>query len=150
MKSWLEKGDLEMYLTHNEEKPTVAERFIRSLKNKFYKYMASISKNKYIDKMGYMIKKKSYKRVTKNKKEFRIEKVIKKKGNKRYVKWNDYDNSSNSWIDKNDIVIQNELPSRPSTYRKIEVELDLSNYAAKSDLKKQQALIHRNWLNKMI
>ena len=36
-------------------------------------------------------------------KEFRIEKVIKKKGNKLYVKWNGYDNSFNSWIDKKDI-----------------------------------------------
>ena len=33
-------------------------------------------------------------------KEFRMEKVIKKKGNKRYVKWKEYDNSFNSWIDK--------------------------------------------------
>ena len=36
-------------------------------------------------------------------KEFRIKKVIKKKGNKLYVKWNGYDNSFNSWIDKKDI-----------------------------------------------
>ena len=37
-------------------------------------------------------------------KTFRIEKVIKKKGNKLFVKWKDYDNSFNSWIDKNDIL----------------------------------------------
>ena len=37
-------------------------------------------------------------------KEFRIEKVIKRKGDKLYVKWKGYDNSFNSWIDKNDIV----------------------------------------------
>ena len=36
--------------------------------------------------------------------EFRIEKVIKKKGNKLYVKWKEYDNSFNSWIDKNVLV----------------------------------------------
>ena len=36
--------------------------------------------------------------------EFRIEKVIKRKGDKLYVKWKGYDNSFNSWIDKNDIV----------------------------------------------
>ena len=35
-----------------------------------------------------------------NQKEFRIEKVIKRKGDKLYVKWKDYDNSFNSWIDK--------------------------------------------------
>ena len=39
-----------------------------------------------------------------NQKEFRIEKVIKKKGNKLYVKWKDYDNSFNSWIDNKDFV----------------------------------------------
>ena len=39
-----------------------------------------------------------------NQEEFRIEKVIKKKGYKLYVKWKGYDNSFNSWIDKNDIV----------------------------------------------
>ena len=37
-------------------------------------------------------------------KEFLIEKVLKKKGDKLYVKWNGYDNSFNSWIDKKDIV----------------------------------------------
>ena len=38
-----------MYSTNNEGKFVVAERFIRTLKNKMYKYMASISKNVYID-----------------------------------------------------------------------------------------------------
>ena len=39
-----------------------------------------------------------------NQQEFRIEKVIKKKGKKLYVKWKEYDNSFNSWIDKKDLV----------------------------------------------
>ena len=39
-----------MYSTHNEEKSVVAERFIRTLKSKIYKYMTSISKNVYINK----------------------------------------------------------------------------------------------------
>ena len=39
-----------------------------------------------------------------NQEEFRIKKVIKKKGNKLSVKWNGYDNSFNSWIDKKDLV----------------------------------------------
>ena len=34
MKSWLQDNDIEMYSTHNEEKPVVAERFIRTFKNK--------------------------------------------------------------------------------------------------------------------
>ena len=40
-----------MYSTHNEEKPVVAERSIRTSKNKICKYMTSISKNVYIDKL---------------------------------------------------------------------------------------------------
>ena len=40
-----------------------------------------------------------------NQKDFRIEKVCKRKSIKLYVKWKNYDNSFNSWIDKKDIVI---------------------------------------------
>ena len=39
-----------------------------------------------------------------NQKLFRIEKVIKRKGNKINVKWKGYDNSFNSWVDKNDFI----------------------------------------------
>ena len=39
-----------------------------------------------------------------NQQEFRIEKVIKKKGDKLYVKWKGCDSSSNSWIDKKDLI----------------------------------------------
>ena len=45
MKPWLEKNRIKIYLTHNESKTFVAERFIRILKNKIYNYMSSISKN---------------------------------------------------------------------------------------------------------
>ena len=38
-KSWLEKNDLKMYSTRNEGKSVVAERFIKTLKNKIYKNM---------------------------------------------------------------------------------------------------------------
>ena len=44
-----------MYSTHNEEKSVVAEIFIRTLKNKIYKYMTSISKNLYIDKLDDIV-----------------------------------------------------------------------------------------------
>ena len=37
MKSWLEKNVIEMHSTHNEGKYVVPERFVRILKNKFYK-----------------------------------------------------------------------------------------------------------------
>ena len=40
-----------MYSLHNEGKSAVAERFIRTSKNKIYKYMTAISKNAYIDKL---------------------------------------------------------------------------------------------------
>ena len=51
-KKWLKDNDIEMYLIHNEGKSVVAERFIRTLKTKIYKYVTSISKNVYIDKLG--------------------------------------------------------------------------------------------------
>ena len=41
-----------MYSTHNEGKSVVVERFIRTLKIKIYKYMTSILKNVYVDKLG--------------------------------------------------------------------------------------------------
>ena len=47
----LEEDGIEMYSTHNEGKSVIAERFIRTLKNKIYKYMTSVSKNVYIDKL---------------------------------------------------------------------------------------------------
>ena len=45
-----------MYSTHNEEKSVVAERFIRTLKNKIYKYMTSVSKSVYIDRLDDIVK----------------------------------------------------------------------------------------------
>ena len=44
-----------MYSAHNEEKSVVAERFIRTLKSEIYKYMTSISKNVYIDKLDDIV-----------------------------------------------------------------------------------------------
>ena len=44
-----------MYSTHNVGKSVVAERLIRTLKNKIYKYMTSISKNLYIDKLDDIV-----------------------------------------------------------------------------------------------
>ena len=40
-----------MNSTHNEGKSVIAERFIRTLKNKIYKYITSVSKNVFIDKL---------------------------------------------------------------------------------------------------
>ena len=38
-----------MYSTFNEGKSVVAERFIKTLKNKMFKHMTGISKNVYFD-----------------------------------------------------------------------------------------------------
>ena len=43
-KKWLKDNKIEMYSIHNEGKYVVAERFIRTLKTKIYKYMTAISK----------------------------------------------------------------------------------------------------------
>ena len=48
-KKWLSDNDIIMYSTYNEGKSVVAERFIRTLKNKLYKHMAAIGKNVYYD-----------------------------------------------------------------------------------------------------
>ena len=48
------KDNIKMYSTHNEGKSVVAERFIRTLKTKIYKYMAAVLKNVYIDKLDGM------------------------------------------------------------------------------------------------
>ena len=57
MKSWLAKNNIKMYSTHNEGKFVLAEIFIRTLKNKIYKYITSISKNVYIDKLDDIVNK---------------------------------------------------------------------------------------------
>ena len=57
MKSWLEKNAIQMYLIHNEGKSVVAETVVGTLKNKIYKYMTSISKMLYIDKLDYIVNK---------------------------------------------------------------------------------------------
>ena len=54
-KKWLRDNDIVMYSTYNEGKSVVAERFIRRLKSKIYKYMTSISKNMYIDKLDDIV-----------------------------------------------------------------------------------------------
>ena len=45
-----------MYSTNNKGKSVVAERFIRTSKNKIYKYMTSVPKNVYIDKLDDIVK----------------------------------------------------------------------------------------------
>ena len=54
-KKWLTDNDIEMYLIHNEAKSVVAQRFVKTLKTKIYKYMASISRIVYIDKLDDIV-----------------------------------------------------------------------------------------------
>ena len=42
--SFLQTNDIEMYSANNEGKSVAAERFIRNLKNKIYKYKTSVQK----------------------------------------------------------------------------------------------------------
>ena len=44
-----------MYLIHNVGTSAVAERFIRTLKNKIDKYLTSASENVYIDKLDDIV-----------------------------------------------------------------------------------------------
>ena len=46
-----------MYSAYNEGKSVVAERFIRTLKNKIFKHMTAVSKNVYFDVLDNIIDK---------------------------------------------------------------------------------------------
>ena len=56
-KKFLRISNIEMYSTFNEGKSVVAERFIRTLKNKISKHMAAVSKNVYFDVLDDIVKK---------------------------------------------------------------------------------------------
>ena len=54
-KRFLKINDIEMYSTCNEGKSVVAEKFIRTLKNKIFKHMTAVSKNVHFDVLDDMI-----------------------------------------------------------------------------------------------
>ena len=54
-KKWLQGNNIDMHSTHNEGKSLVAEKFIKTLKNKIYKYMTSVSKNVDINKLDNIV-----------------------------------------------------------------------------------------------
>ena len=56
-KDFLKINKIEMYSTYNEGKSFVAERFIRTLKNKIFKHMTAISKNVYFDVLDDIVNK---------------------------------------------------------------------------------------------
>ena len=56
-KGFLKINNIEMYSPYNEGKSVVAERFIRTLKNKIFKHMTAILKNVYFDVRDYIVNK---------------------------------------------------------------------------------------------
>ena len=56
-KNFLKDNDISMYSPYKEGKSVLAERFIRTLKNKTYKHMTSISKNVYYDVLDDIVNK---------------------------------------------------------------------------------------------
>ena len=57
MKSFFQNNNIEIYSKHNEPESVIAEGFIRTLKDKIYKYMTLISNNVYIDKLEDIVNK---------------------------------------------------------------------------------------------
>ena len=51
----MKDNDIEVYSIQNEGQSVVAERSIRTLKTKSYKYKTSMSKNVYIDKLDEVV-----------------------------------------------------------------------------------------------
>ena len=54
---WLSDNDINMYSTYNGGKSVVAERFVRTLKNKLYKHMTATGKNVYFDVLHDVVNK---------------------------------------------------------------------------------------------
>ena len=54
-KKWLKDSNIDMYSTHNEGKCIVAERFIRTLKNKIYKHTTANSENMYFNVLNDIV-----------------------------------------------------------------------------------------------
>ena len=54
-KKWLKDNETEMYSTYNEGKSVVAERFIRTLKNKIYKHKTAVLKSVYFDVLNDIV-----------------------------------------------------------------------------------------------
>ena len=50
-------NNIEIYSKYNERKSVVAERFIRTLKNKIFKHMTAISNNVYFDVLDEIVNK---------------------------------------------------------------------------------------------
>ena len=87
-----------MYPTFSEGKSVVAERFIRTLKNKIFKHMTAISKNVYFDVLDDIVNKhnNTIRRTTKMKPTDVIEEIFVIKKVKNTVPWTYVINDINS------------------------------------------------------
>ena len=68
-KKWLKDNNIKMYLICNERKSIVAERFIKTLKNKIYKHMTTLLNSDYFDVLDDIVDKynRTYQRTIKMK-----------------------------------------------------------------------------------
>ena len=57
MKKFLKINNIETYSRYNEGKSVVAERFMKTLKNKNFKHMTAVSKNVYFDVLDNIVNK---------------------------------------------------------------------------------------------
>ena len=53
----MQNNDIEINSTHNEGSPAIAETFLRTLKNKIYMYITSVSKDMYIGNLADIVNK---------------------------------------------------------------------------------------------
>ena len=53
----MKDNNIEMYSTYNEGKSVVAERLIRTLKNKIFKHITAVSKKVYFDVLNDIVDK---------------------------------------------------------------------------------------------
>ena len=103
-----------MYSTFNEGKSVVAERFIRTLKNKIFKHMTAISKNVYFDVLDDIV----------NKYNSTVHRTIKKKPidvkNDSYAEYNE---DSNKKILNLKLVIMLEFQIAKIFFKRIHTKL---------------------------
>ena len=138
-KKWLLDNDIIMYSTFNEGKSVVAERFIRTLKNKLYKHMKATGKNVYYDVLDDVVN--EYNNTKHNTIKMKPKDV--KNDNKRV-----YIDEHNEKVLDIMKAIELEYPPYKSSSNNIKVELDLSNYATKNDLKNIMHLDVRSFASK--
>ena len=145
-KQFLKDNNIEMYSTYNEEKSVVAERFIKASKNKIFKHMTAVSKNVYFDVLDDIV----------NRHNNTVQWTIKMKQidvkSDSYAEYNVGSNEKNPTFQVSDLVriskykkffVKGYTPNWSEEGRRyyrsfegnINVKVDFSNYATKSDIK---------------